>query len=363
MNERRVARLGWILLLGFAALAAPELSACTWKAEEGWAKALNGTNGTLVTDHFGQITSLIPNGCAHSRKTVLEAKALRDNKEVWEHKVIGQKANLGAFQAVTKSHSTCSGVWVASTAFGTRYLALDFWLRQDVSLPRGASCPPPTPIDPPAPCSAGVTETTTWLVGTHGGTRPAPHQLGFGLSRQVERFDGSFLMDEFAMVSFVGEEPTVRFASTDAYRSRVASILPSLPPQATLGGHLLVVEAAEHPRNNRHIELPAVRPADLPLNLVRPLEKDGYLWFRAEIDKVGRVEQLLFLERSTDLLDIEEARRAIRQGLRLAYESSDRHRVVAFGAARVTQEGQLTFAETLVTLPRCCCGGEGTPCI
>lgn len=117
---------------------------------------------------------------------------------------------------------------------------------------------------------------------------------------------------------------------------------------------MLVVQAADHPRNARYIPTPTLEPFAVDLQYHRPEQASvENFWFRAEVGVDGQVDLVSLLDTSGRLpRDLLEA--AIRDNLSLEYGDEKRHRVVVFGTGSISPEGGLTVENGLVIESRCC---------
>lgn len=333
---------------------------CNWQATA--AAGVTAHNGGVVSDHYGQLTRV---DCVNSRSLILRAKTFHDSLQVWSHDEGGGSATLGNFITYSLGFPSCSGYWTSSTRFGTTFLGIKLWYASDTSGLAQAYC-----YDGgggggggggPGVCSAGTLETTTWsLAGTNEPAQSA-EQTGYGLWRSVERPEGSFLMDEWAIVSWEGEEPRLKFSSTDEFKERVRRNIRSYKPQGRSSDTVLVVEANDHSRNRRFIPTPVFQPFEIAVEWEQRLGAEEF-WFRAEVSEAGMVDRLTLLE-SSDAFGLSTVREALRNNLHLEYADPRRHRVVVFGRAEVSRNGRLRVHDALVVLPQCCCGTDEVFCI
>lgn len=343
------------ICLGTFLLGASALSAqCNWAARAE-ASVSGGTSGQVTTSHFGQLTRV---DCVNSRDTVLQAQTLHNGNVAKSQVQVGPPAVLGAHISLEQAITTCSGQWSGTTRFGTRFLGVNSWLTSAVSGVLTASCPPPPPPPPPwekpPPCSEGEVASSTWTLSSGDSPELATFQSGFGQSRFERRPEGHFLLDEWAILSMRGGSPKVRFASTAAFRDLVTERVDPQMVERYRDSVFLVVEAADHPLNGRHIPLPKVIPLDVELEK-NPEPVEAEMWFRAEIDAQGRVDRVTILEAS-GLAAQSRVEKALRRNLELDYADTGRHRAVVFGVAAVTAAGRMTVDDPFVVLPQCCCG-------
>lgn len=354
------------LLLGLSTFVAslffnpsPAVSAfCDW---QGQALAdVFGGFGSVSSSHFGRLTNV---NCSNSRKIILRANTLVNGGLLWEWDEIGGDAILGAHVEYEIGFMTCSGTWSSTSRFGTRYLGVNFWLNSDISNLLVATCggldedPGPKPGD----CSAGFQETSTWTLAAERDPALADEQLGFGLSREVERPEGHFLMDEWVLVMRRGQAPRLGLGSTAAFQDRVQAMLDRVPGRRQDQELILVVEAGDHPVDSRYIPRPEVEPLEVAVDWPMRSAASSF-WFRAEVAADRAVDRVRMLH-SSDSRGGEAVRAAIRENLRLRYADARRHRVVVFGRARVDSSGLLTVQDELVVLPQCCCGTDEAICI
>lgn len=204
-------------------------------------------------------------------------------------------------------------------------------------------------------CDGLTVSSRTLTLDSDLGSELSGHQLQFDLAKAGERPEGSFIFEEWALVSSAGDETTVLTASSAAFRSRVQAVAERFRPLAGESSKVLVIEDAEHPHNSLHIPDPEVEPVEFDAGL--PASAAGQeAWFRAEIGEDGVVEQVIVLNRpeafaTTSIYD------GLRKHLSLRYADKERHRVVVFGVMRADATGRLTMTSHRVVLPTCCCGG------
>lgn len=329
---------------------------CHWQAQA--SAGVQAYNGGVVSDHYGVLTMV---ECANSRSVILRATTLQNGLQVWLHDEIGGPAVLGASVSYSIGFPACSGYWTSTTRAGVVLLGYKEWYDSDVSSLAQAYCYAPPAEDPPGPCSSGTLETTTWSLTGTGEPVPSPQQTGLGLWRSVERSEGSFLIDEWAVVSWKGEEPVLRRWSSEAFKERILRNIASYRPQTQDPGTVLLVEANDHPRNRRFIPTPSVRPLEVSVDR-SPKSGSQELWFRAEVAETGKVDSLMLLE-SADSLGMSTVVSALTENLRLQYADSRRHRVVIFGRADLSRDGRLRVRQAFPVLPQCCCGVDEVSCI
>lgn len=182
----------------------------------------------------------------------------------------------------------------------------------------------------------------------------AIEQLGFGLERSASRPESSVYLEEWAVLTSKGGRGVVQLASSDAFRTRVATSAAAFASSIDDGGSALVVEGAIHPRDVRYIPTPTLEPFAAPLaeqGLARGAARD--FWFRAEVDIGGRVDRLAFLE-SLPVSSEGVVDQAIREHLRLSYADERRHRSVVLAQGRVGRDGLLEVEDGIVVVARCC---------
>jgi hypothetical protein len=334
------------------------LAQCNWQATA--AAGVTAYNGGVVSDHFGQLTRV---DCINSRSLILRAKTFQNSTQVWSHDEVGGPAALGNSIVYSLGFPSCSGYWTSSTRFGATFLGIKSWFASDTSGLAQAYCYDGGGgggIDP-GPCSAGTLETTTWSLAGTSKPVQSTEQTGYGLWRSVDRPEGSFLMDEWAVVSWNGEEPRLKFSSTEEFKERVRQNIGSYRPQGRNSDMVLVIEANDHPRNRRFIPTPLFQPFEIAIDWPQRSGAEEF-WFRAEVAEAGGVDRMMLLE-SSDAHGISIVREALKDNLRLEYADPRRHRLVVFGRAEVSRNGRLRVQDALVVLPQCCCGTDEVFCI
>lgn len=210
------------------------------------------------------------------------------------------------------------------------------------------------PGGPAGGCDGLSVSSRTLAIGSDEGPELADHQLRFGLVNAGDRREGSFVFEEWALVSSAGEEITVPTASSAEFRNRVQLEAERFRPSGS-GTTVLVIEDAEHPHNSREIPVPEVAPIDFDAGL--PASAAGQeAWFRVEIGEDGVVDQVIVLNRP-EVFASASIHEGLRKHLSLRYADKERHRAVVFGVLRADATGRLTMTTYRVVLPTCCCGG------
>jgi hypothetical protein len=203
-------------------------------------------------------------------------------------------------------------------------------------------------------CGGMMLSSRTLVIGSDGGSELAGHQLRFGLLRPGGRREGSFIFEEWALVSSAGDKATVLNASTVEFGKRVQAVAERFRPRGTSA--VLVIEDAEHPHNSREILVPEVAPIDIDAGL--PVDAAGQeAWFRAEVNEDGVVDQVILFS-LPEALASGSIHERLREHLSLRYADEGRHRVVVFGAVRADATGRLVMTTSRVVLPTCCCYGH-----
>jgi hypothetical protein len=383
--RRRLGALAFTVLTVATAGAHPVSAQC--RAATSDAAIAGGTHGPVTSSHYGR---MIKNDCATQRRMGLKTEVHLNDRAVVDTLLEGPLEYLGGSMLKDYEFRSCDGKWDSSTRFGTLNPItgqLDV-LHFSISGILFASCPPP-PDGGPGTCGGGHADTSTLTLTAGGGGKRAGHQLGFGLSRFEERPEGYYLFDEWALLAFGADQKTrMRLSSTAAFKERVAAAadayrrtgaprrlrsaaeMARLPPSHRVPlthSLVLVVEAGNHPHNDRHIPLPGVEPmtvdlGHLALGYGRQIE--GEIWFRAEVAPAGEVDRLILLE-STVLVADQYLHEAIRDNLKLRFATDKRHRVVVFGVAEVSRAGLLTLEASVPVTPQCCCtfNPEGPRCV
>ena len=203
-------------------------------------------------------------------------------------------------------------------------------------------------------CGGMMLSSRTLVISSDRGPELADHQLRFGLQNSGDRREGSFVFEEWALVSSEGGKATVVSASTSKFWNRVQGVAERFRPSGDTST-ILVIEDAVHPHNSREIPVPEVAPIDFDAEL--PVNVAGQeVWFRAEVGEDGVVDQvvLFHIPEAFPTYSINER---LRERLSLRYADAGRHRAVVFGAVRADENGRLAMTESLVVLPTCCCGG------
>jgi hypothetical protein len=93
----------------------------------------------------------------------------------------------------------------------------------------------------------------TLMIDSDRGTELAGHQLRFGLQRPGSRREGSFLFEEWALVTSAGDKARVRNASSPKFAGHVQNVAERFRPRGSDTSIVLVIEDAEHPHNSREI--------------------------------------------------------------------------------------------------------------
>jgi hypothetical protein len=205
-------------------------------------------------------------------------------------------------------------------------------------------------------CADMTLSSRTLSIGSDRGPELAGHQLRFGLQQPRNRPEGSFIFEEWALVSSAADKAKVLGASTGKFAGRVQAVAERFLPRGTDTSIVLVIEEAEHPHNSREIPIPEVAPIDFDAGL--PASEAGQeAWFRAEVGKDGVVDQVILLNRPEAFASF-TINHQLREHLSLRYADKRRHRAVVFGLVRADVEGHLVMKESLVVLPTCCCLGR-----
>lgn len=205
-------------------------------------------------------------------------------------------------------------------------------------------------------CNGLTLSSRTLVIGSDRGAEFADHQLRFGLQRPGDRREGSFIFEEWALVSSAGDKAMVLGASTAEFRNRVQAVAERFRPRGRGTSTVLVIAEAEHPHNSREIPVPEVAPIDFDAGL--PVSVAGQeAWFRAEVGEDGVVDQVILMNFPEAFASFSINGR-LREHLSLRYADDRRHRVVVFGVVRADAKGHLAMTESLVVLPTCCCGGR-----
>lgn len=212
---------------------------------------------------------------------------------------------------------------------------------------------------PPLPCGV-VTETITWVVGPRDGPKPASEQIQFGLERIADRPEAVIYLEEWAVLSIGDGRPTVREATTEVFASRAAASVTANGISHLDDATMLVVEAAVHPHNARHIPTPELEPFTAQLDVSEGLEAQE-LWFRAEVAAAGSVDSIMILD-GTPSLPVDAVEDAVAENLRLRYADTRRHRSIVFGRGSITNGSSLVVDGGLVIVPQCCCDDLFAPC-
>lgn len=299
-------------------------------------------------EDFGEIDSVLP----RVHRTYTEVNAA--GSQVYNTGATCKGALACAVESCL--YGTCGGI-----GFSFSYQGFGFQVSKGTPLWNGSSsdsitCPAPEQIiivKPPRCGELSVTSTSTIALARSSGPTLARRQLAFDLSRGEERPDGSFILEEWAVLSFDGEEPRVTLASSEGYRERVLSAAALLRPSGNQGSTILIVEDAAHPLNSRHIPRPSLEPIERGVSLPKSAGKQE-LWFRAEIGVDGKVDRLQALDTSKHI-DSDLIQAELRNNLKLRYADDRRHRAVVFGIAEI-EDGHLRIRRPLVSLPKCCCG-------
>jgi hypothetical protein len=205
-------------------------------------------------------------------------------------------------------------------------------------------------------CAGMTLSSRTLSIGSDRGPELAGHQLRFGLQRSADRREGSFIFEEWALVSSADGKAKVRGASSGKFAGRVHAVAERFLPRGSDTSIVLVIEEAEHPRNSREIPVPEVAPIDFDAEL--PASEAGQeAWFRAEVGEDGVVDQVILLNRPEAFASF-TINHQLREHLSLRYADTRRHRAVVFGLVRADVDGHLVMKESRVVLPACCCYGH-----
>lgn len=354
-------RLPGLCVLLLLIIPAEGSAACNWQATA--AAEVSGGNGTIWSSHFGQLTNV---DCVNSRNVVLRANTLVNGGLHSSHDEGGGAAILGAWVRYEIGFWSCSGTWSSTTRFGTRYLGVNFWLESDTSGLTQAYCWDDDPGGGGGGggpgCGASASETTTWSLTGSGSGQPAEEQLGASLSRLVERPEGRFVMEEWAVVSGRNDSQRVQFGSSRAFSRQVEEKLPRLVDVREGRELSLIVQAVDHPHNHRYMPTPNLHTLEVDVDRKGRERRAESFWIRAEIAPSGEVDRLLLFDSSGKRGD-RALREAIQHNLRLDYEDSRRHRAVVFGLVLVAPNGRATVEDAVVALPRCCCGTDEPFCV
>ena len=157
----------------------------------------------------------------------------------------------------------------------------------------------------------------------------------------------------------------MRLGSAADFQGRLDVVAEGFRPIGRRERRVLVVEAGNHPHNERHVPQAKLVPIELDLSELQELYGPikGELWFRAEVAPTGEVDRMLVLESSVPV-PRRPLHEAIRDNLKLQHETDKRHRVVVFGLARVAEDGLMSVKDAMVVTPQCCCSydPEAPPC-
>ncbi len=210
-------------------------------------------------------------------------------------------------------------------------------------------------------CRGMTLSSRTLVIGSVRGSELADHQLRFGILRSGDRREGTFLFEEWALVSSAGDKARVLSASTVEFANRVQDVAERFRPRGKDTSTVLVIEDAEHPHNSREIPVPEVAPMDIDAGL--PVNAAGQeAWFRAEIGEDGVVDQVTIMDLpeafASGSINDYSINDRLREHLSLRYADERRHRVVVFGAVRAAANGHLVMTRSQVVLPACCCRGR-----
>ncbi len=352
-----------VLLVGVVAslVSAGQARAQCFEAE---AHAVTSAGDRVIlTYHFGKIT--YKNLMCTSPDTALRARTLVNGRIAYTDWKKGPPAVLGSYIEYTADPiQTCSGQWSATTEYGTGSSSLFFLLASDDSNIVVASCSGGGGGGP-GPCAAGFEDTSTWTLAG-GGSKLADHQLGLGLSRFEERPEGVYLFEEWAMLGVGEDGMRMRLGSAADFQGRLEGAVEAFRPVGRRERRVLVVQAGNHPHNDRHIPQPKLVPVEVDMS---HLEESygavkGEFWFRAEVAPTGEVDRMLVLESSVPVPQ-RYLHDAVRENLKLQHDTDKRHRVVVFGLARVTEGGLMSVKDAIVVTPQCCCSSdpEAPPCL
>lgn len=226
-------------------------------------------------------------------------------------------------------------------------------------------------FDKPAPPCEGLRASSRTLVlNPDQEAELADHQIQYELANGLTRRDGSYVFEDWALVSNEGGTPRVVTGSSAEFRARlqkeagqlrldrgkrVGSRLSGLTRASTV----LVVQEPEHPHNSRMIMAPRVAPLKFDAGLPRSAAGQE-VWFRAEVGKDGVVDQVIFMNIPPSFAST-SIHEQIRENMSLIYASEKRHRAVVFGVLRADNTGRLELRRPFVTTPNCCCGGVWCP--
>ncbi len=326
-------------------------------------------DGAISSEHSGQITHV---DCgAHSRKMILRINVLENNSEVWSDDHIGDRPELSAVIDYSVGFTTCEGAWTNGTQFGTTYSGFKFWIDSDVDGPTVPECGSTGGGGGGgggggAGCLVASGGTTTFTLETAEIASPRAKAAivprpGVGLSRVLERPEGTFLGEEWAVLSSDTGEFRVEFASSDRFLDHVEAAIDRYRPADPRSSTVLVVESVAHPKNKRFMPTPDVVPVDREVDWP---SRDGAhdFWFRAEMDDSGELDRLILLD-SSDLRGNSAVREALEERLALEHADERRHRTIVFGRAAVSDAGVLNVSQSLVLVPPCCCGINESFCV
>lgn len=208
----------------------------------------------------------------------------------------------------------------------------------------------------PDPCVNGFQQTTTWILPSGGEPlRAQQQQQQFTLRRFANRPEGAVFVEEWALVrnqpQVVSE---VRISSTEEFASGIANFTSMLSHAGLPDGEdVLIVQAANHPHNARHVPPPKFVPLKASLtsgweNLI------GTYWFRAEISESGKVDHVAVFGADSDR-ELPDLEAVLQRELRVEFADHSRHRTVVFGFGRATESGRLVADSALTLVPACCC--------
>jgi hypothetical protein len=206
----------------------------------------------------------------------------------------------------------------------------------------------------PDPCLNGFQQTTTWILPSGGEPLRAQQQQQFTLRRFANRPEGAVFVEEWVIVrnqpQVVSE---VRNSSTEEFASSIANFTSMLSHAGLPDGDVLIVQAATHPHNARHVPPPKFVPLNASLtsgweNLI------GTYWFRAEISESRKVDHLSVFGTDSDR-GLSDLQAVLQRELRVEFADHSRHRTVVFGFGRATESGRLVVDSALTLVPACCC--------
>ena len=180
---------------------------------------------------------------------------------------------------------------------------------------------------------------------------------GYPLERRDIQGQTRFSLEEWAVVEVApgrGNAPSVKVLETSSgpYGQKAAAKIRAGRAPGT-DDTVLMVDGVTHPRNGRHIPLPEVSLRAEPL----PASTQGHdLLVRADFSEAGELTDLRVLHSDAEVP--EALLTALREGLRISYQDSGRHRAIAF--VTFDLDGTITIRSSRVVLPQCCCYSDET---